>query len=179
MPEVQIVADARPERIDQAAAIWAAATAARDSAPAVAGLEIARPIIADTVNGAPGSMLLVALADGRTPVGFAVAVPCDDRRAELRFLGVDPASWGRGVAGQLLDGVIRRLGERGYLEIELWVYADNDRAVALYRRCGWRPSADARTHPSSGRREQRYTLEIPEHARPPRSRPTPGETGSR
>jgi ribosomal protein S18 acetylase RimI-like enzyme len=54
-------------------------------------------------------------------------------------LYVDPAASGRGIGGALLDHAVAVLSEQGRADITLWVFRDNDRAQALYRRAGFRP----------------------------------------
>lgn len=62
---------------------------------------------------------------GRTPVG------------EVYVLGVDPAAQGRGLGRTLTLAGLAHLRDRGAGEILLYVEADNDPAVALYRRVGF------------------------------------------
>ncbi|AWB86085.1 hypothetical protein C3E77_05285 [Mycetocola zhujimingii] len=76
---------------------------------------------------------------------------------EIIYLAVDPQAWGQGVAGQLLD-FIRRRSETAGTPLELWVIADNDRAVSSYERAGWTRTANVEVRNSSGRPERRYTL---------------------
>jgi GNAT superfamily N-acetyltransferase len=53
-----------------------------------------------------------------------------------------------------LDELARVLRLRGCTGAELWVYEDNDPAVALYQKLGWRFDGPTRTHPRSGRTER-------------------------
>jgi ribosomal protein S18 acetylase RimI-like enzyme len=94
-------------------------------------------------------------------VGFAVAEPLPTaHRAELRYLGVRPQAWGAGVARRLLAAVPDQLQNRGFIEADLWVYPQNQRAIDLYRRMGWQPSPDVRPNSRTGRDMQRFTLAI-------------------
>jgi GNAT superfamily N-acetyltransferase len=163
VPWCEIVVARPGEYLDDAAEIWAEATAARDGDPEVAPLEVARPLIDRVVNSSADSLLLIAVGDGRDPLGFAAAEPVGRQHehcAELRYLGVRPQAWGAGVAGQLLGVLRNELRSRGFVEAPLWVYCDNRPAVDLYRRKGWQRSPDVRVHPHSGRREQRYSLPL-------------------
>lgn len=76
---------------------------------------------------------------------------------EVLYLAVDPDSWGRGVASTFLS-FIRRFSEEMMVDLELWVIADNDRAVRTYERAGWVGSSDLRVRNASGRVERRFTL---------------------
>lgn len=136
-----------------AAGIWARATARRDQLPAVPFAEDKLPAVTDALSR-EGAELLVARSDD-TPVAFAILVP-HIAVMEILYLAVDPPAWSLGVAGQLLD-FIRRQSETAGSALELWVIADNDRAIRSYERAGWTRTADVKVRNASGRPEQRYT----------------------
>ncbi|GAB3848263.1 hypothetical protein GCM10027610_069600 [Dactylosporangium cerinum] len=150
------------EHFDDAAAIWAAATAARDGDTEVAPLSLARPVIERVIEGSPRSLLLVALDPGDRVVGFAAVepTPADGSTADVRYLAVHPRSWGSGVGRQLMLALPVHLSAAGFTHGELDVYLDNPRAVDLYERHGWLPCGDPTPHPRSGRLEQRFRLEL-------------------
>ncbi|GAA2182933.1 mycothiol synthase [Brooklawnia cerclae] len=56
---------------------------------------------------------------------------------EVYVLGVSPAHAGHGVGSALLAAGILHMRARGASTIELYVEADNDHALALYRRAGF------------------------------------------
>ena len=141
-----------------AARIWAAATAFRDADPAPAATEEALPII-DNALARPGGALLLAEQSGFV-VGFAL-VTRQDESMEVQYLGVDPAAWGSGVGASLLAAVAAHANRSGAVDPQLWVYEDNERAVRLYERAGWRRTDDSRRHHISHRRERRYVLPLP------------------
>jgi ribosomal protein S18 acetylase RimI-like enzyme len=162
MINAQIWAAGRGQYIDEAATIWAETTATRDGKAEIAPLDLARPVIRAVVDNSPRSLLLVALdADDRV-VGFAAVEPGSpaESTAELRYLGVRPTSWGRGVGRQLLRALPSHLAAAGFVCGELAVYTDNHRAVKLYEGLGWVPYGEAAPHPRSGRLEQRYRLDF-------------------
>lgn len=162
MASVDVMVTDSDEHLDAAADIWAAATAARDRDTEVARLDVSRPIIEAVLDNSPRSLLVVAVDDGGDAVGFAATEPIFDEecRAELRYLGVRPDAWGQGVGAAILTALPRELQGAGFVGAELYVYTDNWRAVALYRRLGWTPLEIVRPHPRSGRREQRYALSL-------------------
>lgn len=163
MSRLEVVVARGDDHLDDAARIWAEATAARDGDPDVAPLEVARPLIESVVNGSPDSLFLVAVAGDGDAMGFALCEPLGtgpDRRAELRYLGVRPGAWGSGVATRLLAAVRDQLRDRGFATAELWVNADNHRAIAVYRGSGWAASPETRVNPRSGRVMERYVLRI-------------------
>lgn len=150
------------EYVDEAARIWAEATAARDGDDQVAGLELSRPLIAAVLDSSPRSGLLVARDEQGAPVGFAAIEPVggkdDAEIADLRYLGVRPSAWGGGVARALLEAIPGWLRDAGFRRAWLDVYLDNDRAVRLYERHGWVQAGEPAPHPRSGRLERRYEL---------------------
>lgn len=163
MARLQIVVARGDDYLDDAARIWAEATAARDGDPDVAPLDVARPLLESAVSGSAAALFLIALDGDGKAVGFAIGEPVGaaaERRAELRYLGVGPDAWGGGVATRLLAAVRDELRARGFVEAELWVNDDNQRAIALYRRTGWEPVPEVRVNPRSGRQMRRYALRI-------------------
>jgi ribosomal protein S18 acetylase RimI-like enzyme len=145
--------------IDEAAQIWAEATAARDGDEEVADLSLSRPVIEAVLARSPASFVLIA-HDETVMAGFAAVEPAGEGSAAVSYLGVRPGSWGRGVGELLLRGVQSRLAAAGYQTAELQVYVDNTRAVALYERLGWRPLGTPAPHPRTGKPEQRYELPL-------------------
>lgn len=158
-----IDAAGRATLIDEAAQIWAEATAARDGRDEVAGLEDSRPVIQSVLDRSEQSFLLIARSPDGTAAGFAAIEPVPNRNestAEVSYLGVSPRCWGAGVGEDLLLEACRRLRAAGYVAIELFVYVDNHRATALYERVGWRAFGQPTPHPRTGKPEQRYKLRL-------------------
>ena len=90
----------------------------------------------------PGGLFL-AVRQGR-PIGFHwTKREPGSPVGEVYVIGVDPAAGVRGLGTPLLGVGLRHLRDRGATEVELYVEADNARALALYRRHGFSPvSAD-------------------------------------
>jgi ribosomal protein S18 acetylase RimI-like enzyme len=78
-----------------------------------------------------GSLILVAVEEMRV-VGF-----CAASGGEIGALYVDPAVWRRGVGSALLAETLAELRRRGVPAVELWVFRDNQGAVAFYERHGF------------------------------------------
>ena len=57
---------------------------------------------------------------------------------EFYAVGVDPALQGEGLGRVLMDAGFSRLAERGIREAALYVEADNEPALKLYERYGFR-----------------------------------------
>jgi hypothetical protein len=99
---IVIEAGGRAHDVDDAAQIWAEATAARDGADDVPGLDISRPrpVIQGVLDRSRRALLLIARTADNIAGGFAVTEPLDGvgtTRAEVRYLGVRPDMWGQGM----------------------------------------------------------------------------------
>jgi GNAT superfamily N-acetyltransferase len=117
----------------EAAAIWARATARRDGAHV---REVAETLPAVRLRLAlPGAVLLMSRRAGDA-VGFAVVAP-HASALEVFFMAVDPDAWSTGVGSRLLEAIDDHARSRGQNRLELWVIADNIRAIATYERAGW------------------------------------------
>jgi ribosomal protein S18 acetylase RimI-like enzyme len=158
-----IDAAGRVRLIDDAAQIWAEATAARDGRDEVPTLDDARPVIQGVLDRSAQAFLLIARSDDGTAVGFAAIEPVTGRNetaAQVTYIGVNPLLWGRGIAETLLLETCRRLKATGYAAAELSVYVDNERATTLYERLGWQRVGLPTVHPKTGKPEQRYELAL-------------------
>lgn len=100
----------------------------------------------ERVRNTPDLRNLVAEIDGEV-VGFGDLNLFGGRRAHAASFGiaVDPAHFGKGVGSALVREILN-LGERWYgiRRFEIKVYADNERAIALYRRFGFEIEATHR-----------------------------------
>jgi ribosomal protein S18 acetylase RimI-like enzyme len=164
-----IDAAGRAPLIDEAAGIWAEATAVRDGDAEVPPLDLARPVIQGVLDRSSRSFLLIALSADGTAGGFAAIEPVpgapgapggDEATAQISYIGVCPRLWGQHIAETLLLETCRRLSDAGYASVELSVYVDNHRAAALYERLGWCAVGEPTAHPSTGKPEQRYSLRL-------------------
>jgi GNAT superfamily N-acetyltransferase len=81
----------------------------------LAGMALAEPARAD--DGAGPSM------PGRCHVGAVF---------------VNPAAWGEGVGGRIVDALLAEAEQRGYRTAQLWTQVGNDRALRLYESHGFR-----------------------------------------
>jgi GNAT superfamily N-acetyltransferase len=89
--------------------------------------------------------------DGRFAGYCYVAAPARDadlgRVAELVALYVDPGTWRRGVGSALLEAAEAEAAARGYAQLSLWTFAENERARSFYQRHGWAPDGSEKLHP--------------------------------
>jgi len=85
----------------------------------------------------PGDFLVARTGDGRM-VGYNwLKLEPGGSDGEVYVIGVDTASAGRGLGRQLMRAGLARMLERGRTSATLYVEADNDAAVHLYRSLGF------------------------------------------
>lgn len=120
----------------------------------IPSLEDKLPAIQSTL-ALDGAMLLVMRISDRA-MAFSIVVPHGDV-LEVLYLAVAPEAWGTGLARQLLD-YLRNHSVEAKTPLELWVIADNDRAIDLYERAGWISTSEIKIRNSAGRPERRYIL---------------------
>ena len=73
----------------------------------------------------------------KTKVGFLVAAHRDDT-VQLRFLILLPEYRGMGLAKRLMDLFIAFMRDRGYRKAYLWTTTEQQNAIAMYERYGFR-----------------------------------------
>jgi GNAT superfamily N-acetyltransferase len=154
---VQVAGCQTDEGAVHAATIWARARAQRDGAPQPLGIEETLPGIHRRL-ALEGATLLLAWQGGR-PVGFTLFAP-RSRTLEVFYLAADPDVWGTGVASHLLLTIERHARELGHKTLELWVIDDNERAVRLYERAGWRSTDDVKRDAPQSRPERRFLRHV-------------------
>jgi ribosomal protein S18 acetylase RimI-like enzyme len=74
---------------------------------------------------------------GNVVVAFATITPRPFQRTRIAVMGARPTERGSGAAAQLLDQAIAASNARGDRWIELEAFAQNERAVRLYRSRGF------------------------------------------
>ena len=83
---------------------------------------------------------IIAVADGRVVATAGVdAVGTRDKLRHRAEFGVSvlKAYWGLGIGGALTQACIQCAREAGYAQLELTAVAENERAIALYRKAGF------------------------------------------
>lgn len=148
---------------EEAARIWAHATAKRDenSSDDVDSGE-AVELVKQTLASSERSFLLY-LKSEEEMMAFAAVEPsreAEESVGEIRYLGVAPGHWGEGWARRLLVAVPSALRDSEFNSGELWVYADNIRAIFVYEAMGWIGSEQTRRHPVTNRVEQKFVLRL-------------------
>jgi ribosomal protein S18 acetylase RimI-like enzyme len=98
---------------------------------------------------------LIARVEGKA-LAFAVVIPRVGI-LEVLYLAVDPTAWGTGLARKVLDH-LRDHSVKEKTPMELWVIADNSRAIASYESAGWTRTTEVKIRNSSGRPERRFIL---------------------
>jgi ribosomal protein S18 acetylase RimI-like enzyme len=140
------------EAAREAARIWALAKAHRDQNSEPDSVEKTLPGIQRRLDHAGAELILAARSDGY--VGFTLFAPRGDS-LEIFYLAVAPDSWGSGVAEALLAGVENHARDTSRTTVDLWVISDNERAISVYKRAGFRATEQLQHDDSSGRTERR------------------------
>ena len=88
----------------------------------------------------PREVEILALVDGKV-VGTAgikaVGNQCKIRHRAEFGISVNKEYWGRGLGKALTEACILCAKKAGYVQLELSAVAENERALALYRKCGF------------------------------------------
>jgi GNAT superfamily N-acetyltransferase len=84
-------------------------------------------------------------------IGLATGLvedPDDPKRSGPVLVGmfVDRAQRRHGVGAALVEGVADWARARGSARLFLWVTSSNEPALALYRRCGFRPTGETKSN---------------------------------
>jgi ribosomal protein S18 acetylase RimI-like enzyme len=79
---------------------------------------------------------------GDVVCAFALICPIDPARERVATMGAIPSARGSGAAPRLLDHALVQARARGVATLELEVFAQNARALALYRSRGFEPIAE-------------------------------------
>jgi ribosomal protein S18 acetylase RimI-like enzyme len=94
------------------------------------------------------STILVVEVDGDI-VGFVELEACEDEETPETVGTIAdscdrPDKWGLGIGQALMREAMARLRDRGWVEVELWVFLENRRAVDFFERLGFRMDGAAR-----------------------------------
>ena len=99
--------------------------------------------ILDSILNDPGSVMMVGIVDGKLAGNCSVngiGVKRKIRHRSSLAITLYREYWGLGI-GAAMIGYLAELAEQiGYEQIDLEVVADNTRAQALYRKCGFEES---------------------------------------
>lgn len=135
------VRPARPEEWERAGAVCVAAYDAADQ------LEPGSPyvaVLADAAGRARDSIVLVAVEDGTVLGTVTICPPGSASReiggpdeVEFRFLAVEPAAWGRGIAAALVAAVEEHARATGAQALAICVRDINTSAARMYERMGF------------------------------------------
>ncbi len=112
---------------------------------------------ADDLRAALGSQAAIFIAEDeeREPFGFVHLPIVNDLvgrpRAHVSDLAVSATARGRGIGAELLRFADAWARDRGARHIGLTAFASNDRALAVYRRLGYRPTLVTLNKPVSTR----------------------------
>ena len=97
----------------------------------------------------PSRWYVAAVGPGEDPLGYA-GLMVTGAEADVQTVAVSPAARGRGLGARLLAALLAQAAERGATSVLLEVRADNDPAIALYRRFGFERIAVRRRYYQPG-----------------------------
>lgn len=86
----------------------------------------------------PDGDLLVVTHLG-SPIGVGCIVPLDEDRCEFKRVYIEPEYQGTGVAVRLVDRMLARAAELGYLRVGIDVMPTRLAALAFWRKVGFTP----------------------------------------
>ena len=107
---------------------------------------------------ARGTIFLTAKAGGTT-VGTAIASvareydglgPRMEDVANVSFVAVDPAFWGRGIGRRLMEEIESRIRAAGFSRAQLWAREDDARSFTLYEHLGYRKTGESKLDHCNG-----------------------------
>ena len=143
------------EAADDLARLWVRASARRRDEPAPAAPEPEQVAALASRVGRAGAGAVVAVQDDVAvaccffePLTEPEGGPVVPDGTHLSGVAVEPSRWGEGLATAVLAFTEAEVRRRGSRFLRLHVLEDNDRARALYERCGWRLVATGCTHPA-------------------------------
>lgn len=87
------------------------------------------------------SSLLYVFEHDSKPTGMFKLVPFTHRSSHVVYLGglaIDPAVTGKGLGGKMMAAIIDHCKQKGFLRIELSVAINNEKAIRLYERAGFK-----------------------------------------
>jgi len=114
-------------------------------------LESAAELWRKSIEFPEDKQTLLLIDGGKAVAVFRIGSDKDDSsRGHLFSLYVDPDSAGRGFGKSALKEAIERNRDRGFTQMTLWVFANNEVANSLYTKSGFAPTGNSRTTPEWG-----------------------------
>jgi ribosomal protein S18 acetylase RimI-like enzyme len=157
----------RVEDLPLTADLWNRANAAYGRTLAVEHQgDVARERIAKRITD-DDAYLMIAEVDGNL-AGMLLGTALREKHGEgpiiagwanIGWVAVDPAYWGRGIATELMEDLLQRLREKGFAHVQLWTHQDNVRAQRVYERLGFMATGQ-QMRDSSGALILHYALDL-------------------
>lgn len=111
--------------------------------------------------GVPDSRYYVTARFRGRLVGYAGLFAVGDE-ADVQTIAVAPQARGRGIGGALLGELVAAARQRGARRLCLEVRSDNQAAIGLYERAGFRVDGRRRDYYGPGQAATLMSLEVPE-----------------
>ena len=94
----------------------------------------------EALTGHPQNFMIVAILDGELVGGCSVMAyngHIKTRHRSSLGISIKKKAWGLGLGTLLMEQALEQAKENGFTQVELGVFADNDRARYLYRKLGF------------------------------------------
>lgn len=120
--------------------------------------EAFRPIFRDLFT----RNIIYIYEPGGIPAGMFKLVPAFHRTAHIVYVGglaIEPTLMGQGLGRKMMEEIIARCKEMGFLRIELSTYTGNEKAIRLYEKAGFQQEGVLRKY-SHLKSENRFIDEV-------------------
>ena len=97
-------------------------------------------ILSNILND-PGHVMMVGIVDGKVAGNCAISGLGSKRKIRHRCsmaITLYKEFWNLGIGSAMIEYLAELAGQIGYEQMELEVVAENERAIALYEKCGFR-----------------------------------------
>lgn len=95
----------------------------------------------NAIQKSKNELMIAAVLDGKIVAncGFSPVGPQERCRHRAEYgISIQKAYWGLGIGTALLTAALQEAKRAGYEQVELDVVTDNERALALYKKLGFR-----------------------------------------
>ncbi|MDW2796900.1 GNAT family N-acetyltransferase [Clostridium boliviensis] len=93
------------------------------------------------IEASPDELLISAVIDGKivANAGLSPVSKLDKCRHRAEFgISIEKKYWGWGIGSCMMSAILEIAGKAGYEQVELEVVTDNQRAISLYKKYGFK-----------------------------------------
>jgi len=103
--------------------------------------EVAERAYLSDIESSPDAIMISAVVDGKiiANAGFNPVSKLEKCRHRAEFgISIQKEYWGCGIGSHIMAAILKTAQQAGYKQLELDVVADNERAIALYKKFGFK-----------------------------------------